>query len=105
MTTDTNLDKFIDEIIDARQLPGLTPEVRVQVHADLMNQLHEQINAALVRALSPDKLDQLNELLDDAAVSDETLMQFIEQAGVDTKKIAADTMLRFRDLYLSATGT
>lgn len=94
------LEQFIDEIIDAKRLPGMNEQVKAQLRTDLLVQLEDQINAALVNALSPDKVEQLNDMLDQDGVTDEQVRQFIDGSGVDSQRIAAQTMLRFRDLYL-----
>lgn len=94
------LGQFIDEMIDEKQLSGVTDEVRAQLKSDLLAQLEDQINAALVNALSPDKVEALNDMLDQEGVTDEQVRQFIDGSGIDSQRIAASTMLRFRDLYL-----
>lgn len=94
------LGQFIDEMIDEKQLSGVTDEVRAQLKFDLLAQLEDQINAALVNALAPDKVEALNDMLDQEGVTDEQVRQFIDGSGIDSQRIAASTMLRFRDLYL-----
>lgn len=95
-----NLDKFIDEIIAAKNLSGISEDVALQLRSDLRDKLTDQINSAMISALDESKLDEFNALLDQEVVSDEQIKDYIEQNGVDTTKIAAQTMLRFRDLYL-----
>lgn len=97
------LDKFIDEIITRKQLPGVTEDVRVQLVADLKNRLLEQINRALIDALPDDKLDEFNNLLDLGTNSDDELQQFMSQSGVDVQNVTVKTMLLFRDLYLQTS--
>ena len=99
-TVEEKLGQFIDEMIDEKQLSGVTDEVRAQLMSDLLAQLEDQINAALVNALSPDKVEALNDMLDQEGVTDEQVRQFIDGSGIDSQRIAASTMLRFRDLYL-----
>lgn len=95
-----NLDKFIDEIIAAKNLSGISEDVALQLRSDLRDKLTDQVNSAMINALDESKLDEFNALLDQEAVSDEQIKVYIEQSGVDTTRIAAQTMLRFRDLYL-----
>ena len=94
------LNQFISEIIDAKNLSGVSDDVRAQLHADLSAQLEDQINAALVNALDPSKVEELNVMLDQEGVTDEQVRQFIDGSGVDSAAVAAKTMIRFRDLYL-----
>ncbi len=95
-----SLRSFIDQILQAKNLSGVDAEVKKQLHDDLRAQLLEQINAALVRELDETKLDEFNDLLDNPEVTDDQVQRFISSSGVDTQRVAAATMLRFRDLYL-----
>lgn len=94
------LSQFIDEIIESKQLSGMTPEVRAQLKEDLLGQLEDRINAALVEAMPPAKVDELNYMLDQEGVTDAQITEFIAGSGVNTTQVAASTMLQFRDLYL-----
>lgn len=100
------LDQFINEMLDAKQISGLTDEVRAQLVSDLKQRLLDQINKALIDALPEDKMDEFEQLLDNESAGDAELQQFIANAGVDVKKVATVTMLRFYDLYVtSGTST
>ncbi len=94
------LDKFINQILDEKQLSGVSDEVRVQLVADLKERLTDQINRALIDTIPEQKIDELNNLLDNSEVTDEQIQQFIIDCGVDDKKVALETMLRFAELYL-----
>lgn len=96
------LDKFIGDILEAKQLSGVDDEVRTQLIADLKQQMLDQINRALIDALPEEKLDEFNALLEDEASSDESIQSFIMNSGVDVNKVTVATMLRFRELYLQS---
>jgi len=93
------LDQFILDILEQKQLPGITPEVKAQLVTDLKQRLLDQIDRAIIDALPDDKMDQFNDLLDNSA-DDAQVQEFMVSAGVDVKQVAIDTMLRFRSLYL-----
>lgn len=99
------LERFINEILDEKQLPGVTPEVRIQLVTDLKERLLDQINRALITALPEVKIVEFNTLLDDETVSDESIQQFIADSGVDVQKVTLQTMLRFSELYLGRPGS
>lgn len=99
------LDRFINEILDEKQLSGVTPEVRVQLVADLKERLLDQINRALITALPDDKMTEFNTLLDDETISDDAVTLFIAGSGVDVQKVTIQTMLRFSELYLGRPGS
>jgi hypothetical protein len=96
------LDQFIGGILDAKKLSGIDQDVRAQLVTDLKQQLLDQINRALIGALSEDKLDEFNTLLEDPKTTDETVQTFITTSGVDIDRVTAKTMLQFRDLYLQS---
>lgn len=93
------LDAFINDILDKKSLPGVTPEVRAQLVADMRERLLDQINRALINALPSEKVTELGGLLDKGA-DEASLQKFIMDAGVDTRRVTIETMLKFRMLYL-----
>ncbi len=98
------LDKFVEDIVVAKQLSGVTDEVRAQLISDLKQRLLDQINRALIDALSDEQIDEFNALLDEPSTTDEKVQQFIVDAGVDVRRVTAQTMLRFRDLYIKPSS-
>lgn len=94
------LNKFINQILDAKQLTGLTDAVRAQVVDDLRERMLNQINRALVDAMPDEKIAEFNSLLDDETLTDEAVQQFIVDSGVDVQKVTLQTMLRFSELYI-----
>jgi len=99
------LDKFVEEILEAKKLPGvIDDEVRQQLHADLKNNLLDQINKALINALPEEKIDELNALLDDDLVTEEKVQKLIAQSGIDVQRITTQTMILFRSLYLETAS-
>lgn len=100
---DDELDKFINEILDAKQLSGVTADVRTQLVSDLKQRLLDQINRALVDAMPDDKITEFNNLLDDENLSDEAVQQFITESGVDVSGVTLQTMLRFSELYIKSS--
>lgn len=99
------LDNFISSILDAKQLSGVTDDVRADLVEDMRDRLLDQINRALIDSMPDDKIDQFNSLLEQDGVSDEQLQQFITDSGVDIPTVTAATMLRFRELYLVTNNT
>jgi hypothetical protein len=96
------LDKFIGDILEAKKLSGFDDDVRVQLIADLKQQLLDQINRAIINALPEDKLDEFNALLEDPNNTDESIQSFIMNSGVNINRVTTTTMLRFRELYLQS---
>lgn len=100
MNAGDELDQFVEEMLTAKELSGVTDEVRAQLVRDMKKQLLDQINRALINALPDDKVAELSSMLDDNSVDESSLQQFIVDAGVDVRQVTARTMLQFRDLYI-----
>jgi len=96
------LEEFVDTILTEKNLPGLSDDARPEVIADMVLTLRELIDRAVIEALPEDKLDELNKkLADDPTVSREQISELIAASGVDIEHITADTLLKFRELYLA----
>lgn len=94
------LDKFVADILEAKQFTTVDDEVRTQLLSDLKKELIEQINTALVEALPEEKVEGLNMLFGNPDTTDEEITQYIVESGVDVQRVTAQTMLFFRGLYL-----
>jgi hypothetical protein len=94
------LDTFIKDIIDAKQLPGITDEAKSGLVEEMRDRLIELINRAMVEALPEDKVAGFSALLDVETTTSDDVQNYIVASGVDVKKVTAKTMLDFRDLYL-----
>ena len=96
------LDKFIGDILEAKQYTDLDQEVRDQLASDLKQGLLQEIDKALINALPEDKLDEFNAMLDKSDMTNEQLQAFIANSGIDVQKVIMRTMVAFRSLYLQA---
>ena len=97
------LDTFIRDIIEAKQLDGISDEAKQGLVEEMRERLLDIINRALVEALPEDKVQEFSNLLDNESVTDEQVQAFIAQSGVDVEHVTAKAMLTFRDLYLQST--
>lgn len=95
-----DLERFVNDVLTQKNLPGLTDDVRPDVVEHMVGALRELIDRAILEALPEDRLDQLNGMLDDASTTKEQVAQFVQDSGVDTEYIATQTMIHFRELYL-----
>lgn len=95
------LDTFISSIIDAKQLPGITEEAKIDLIAEMKERLLDLIDRALIEALPEDKVDALTALAENEATTDEELQQFVVNSGVNVEEVTAQTLAQFKDLYLA----
>lgn len=103
MENEDGLNKFIEDMLTEKDLPGITPEAKDMLVADLKQRLMDQINKSIIDAMPDDKIDEFDALLDKEGVDDTQLQQFIINAGVDVKQETIKTMLAFRSLYLQTS--
>jgi hypothetical protein len=94
-----NVEQFIDQLIDEKDL-NLEDDVRQELKVDMINRLLDQIDAASINALPEDKAIELADKLDDPDFSDDDLTEFMRNSGVDLEKVALETMVQFRLLYI-----
>ena len=90
------IDRFLGQILDDKKITIDTPEVI----SDLRNHLMNQIDRAMINALSEEQLRQLNDLLDKEGVQDNEIQDFFRQSGINGEQVALNTMMRFRQYYL-----
>lgn len=96
------LDTFVRDMLAEKNLPGLEDEaVRDQLVDDLKEELLDQVDRAVALAIPEDKIEGFNALLENSETSDETLSEYIANSGVDMQQVAADTIVKFRELYLT----
>ena len=96
------VDLFIEQIVDQKNLAGVTPEIKQQVVTELKGRLMDQIDRAMIDSLNNEQLDKFNTLLDSQNTTDQQLQDFFATSGIDSQQVVLDTMLKFREFYLGA---
>ena len=94
-----SIDQFLGQIIDAKQIAVDTPEVRQQLIKDLRARLMEQIDRAMISALSEEQLDRLNVMLAGDDVQADEIQEFFRQSGINGETI------RPKAAFLDPTNT
>lgn len=95
------VDDFIEQLLIDKGITDLEPEIRDELKNDLKNRLLDQIDQAAIMALSDEQADQLTAKLDDPNFTSDDMTAFMTEAGVDLTQVALDTMLQFRNYYLT----
>ena len=91
---------FVAQVLDAMNIPNLTGEARDIIIDERVQQLTDNIDNAMLRALSSSQLDMLDALLDDPNISEARIQQFWRDSGVDGQQIMMQEMMRFRKRHL-----
>lgn len=92
--------QFMDSLLEEKGITDLDDETRETLKRDMIERLMAQIDTALINALPEDKLTEFNERIDDPNFSNDDATQFFVDAGLDVQRIALQTMIEFRMLYL-----
>ena len=92
--------QFMDSLLEEKGITDLDDETRETLKRDMIERLMNQIDTALVNALPEDKLTEFNERINDPDFSNDDATQFFVDAGLDVQRIALQTMIEFRMLYL-----
>ncbi len=98
-----NVEQFVDQLIDEKGL-GVEGDVRTELKMDMMERLLDQIDRAAINALPEDKAIELADKLDDENFTDEQVAEYMRNSGLDLERIALETMLQFRLLYLGGNA-
>ncbi len=97
-----NLDDFVEKILVDKGVTDIEPEIRDELKEDMKKRLLDEINRAAIMQLSEEQAADLDAKLAEPDFTNEDMVKFVEDAGVDLTKVAVDTMLRFRGMYLGA---
>jgi hypothetical protein len=102
MIEDENLDKFINQLIEDKKLGGLTAENRPYIIEDLRNRVTQQVYVAVLDALPDKSFDEFEKESTQTNPDPKRLQEIILNSGVDSGKIIAEALVRFRSLYIGA---
>lgn len=91
---DREVSEFVAKMMAEK---GATDEV---LREQLEMKLQEQIEQAMIRALSDEMLVELDCMLEREA-SDEEIETFFDESGVDFAEVVEQTMLVFREAFLN----
>ena len=92
--------QFMDSLLEEKGITDLDDETREMLKRDMIDRLMTQIDTAMINALPEDKLNEFNQRINDPDFTNDDATQFFVDAGLDVQKIALQTMIEFRMLYL-----
>ncbi|MBR3163828.1 hypothetical protein IKF15_00765 [Candidatus Saccharibacteria bacterium] len=95
-----DLDKFIEDLLREKGFSEEDGEGWEELKKDLTQRLLDAIDKAAINNLSREKAEELSSRLDDENFSDKDAVEFMKNSGVDLQKVAAETMYRFKALFL-----
>lgn len=96
------INTFVDKMMSDKGMGAMSAEQQEELRKNLRVKVEEQIEQAMLRALSDAQLVELEKLVDNG-VSDEELDVFFENSGADFTKAAEQAMTEFRKAFLNST--
>jgi hypothetical protein len=93
------LNQYIDQLIQEKQFPDLTDEIREEIKKDLLNRLNDFINARLIAALSDEDVLIFENMLKEGSPEEE-VQQFFQEKIPDLTGLLTQTLLEFKGVYL-----
>ena len=94
------LEQFVDVLVDRKGLTNLAPEVLTQLKKDLLERVEDRVNAAILKFMPPENLEEFDRLLDSADTSKIQAYCAAHIPNLD-EKMAAELM-QFQGTYLNA---
>lgn len=94
-----NIEGYLDGLIDQKNYPDLTPEIREELKNDLRMRLNDFIMARIVAQFSDEDLTAFEELLK-AQKPQEELQQFAVDHIPDFTTFLTDVLIEFQGVYL-----
>lgn len=98
--TDAELDRFIETIVRDKHYATTSDEVKAQIKEDMKRELLYQIDRSVISQLTTKQINKFGDLCDNPNTKPEDIQNFIASSGVDTRRIAIQTMLKFGQYYL-----
>lgn len=95
----TALIQFVDSLIDQKEFPDLSPEVREEIKRDLLERVDSFITAKLIAALSDDDVASFEQMLNDGK-SQEELQQFMQSHVSNPTELVTEALTEFKGVYL-----
>ena len=81
-------------------------EMDENTEKDMINDLIERVNAfidrAVLESLPKEKLDELDNMIDNDTATPEAVAQLIQSSGIDANTISVEAMAKFREVYLGS---
>ncbi len=94
-----DINTFVKWVIDQRPESSKIPEAeKVIMQKDLESRLERMVNTALIAQMTPEQLEQFNDLTDQA--SDEQIQQFIERSVPHSQEVTTQVLTDFVKMYL-----
>jgi len=94
-----NLETFVSLLIEEKGFENVDPEIEEQLKADLLKRVEDRINVAIINNLPKEKMEEFNNLLDDA--KQDEIQDYCNKNISGLDEIIAKELMSFRSTYLN----
>lgn len=94
------LEQFVDKLLEDKGLSELDVEVKKEMANDLLERLNNHINAGLLEALPPEKLEELGEVTANESAKEDAVQTFFAENVPDFQQTFTVILASFRKTYL-----
>lgn len=94
------LGQFIDGLMKQKPLPADSVEELNSIREKAIKDLDDQIGMAILSDLSPEKLEEINHILDNGEENPEVFQNFFDNSGIDLEQTVMDAMTTFGKQFL-----
>jgi hypothetical protein len=99
-----NLDAYIEDLINQKNYPDLTPEVRDELKRDIALRLNDFIMARVIAAFTDEDVAAFEELLKQNK-SQAELHQFAVEHIPNFTNFLTNVLIEFQSVYLGSTAS
>lgn len=101
MTNQTEtLNVFIERLVEEKKFENVDADVLAQIKLDLAERLDDRINATILENMPKEKLEEFNDILDRSNSNE--IHSFCQKNITNLDEVIADSLMRFRDIYLNS---
>ena len=97
-----SVDEFVESLLADKGITDIEPDIKEELKTEMKTRLLDQINKAAIMQLSEEKATELASMVDDPNFTNEKMTEFMQNSGVNLAEVALETMLQFRNFYLSS---
>jgi len=94
-----DINTFVDELIEAKNLVGIDGQVLDQMKKDLLDRVENRINAVIATNMPESAQDEFEKLVDSDS-SDEEVTKFCSEKIPNLTELISADLVQFRSVYL-----
>ena len=100
MSNEEVIENFARGLLAEKNLGEMDEATEKDMINDLIERINEFINRAVLESLPKEKLDELDNMIENDAATPEAVAQLIQNSGIDAGAVSVEAMAKFREVYL-----